>query len=121
MEEFDDTNSDEILTKEEVLEKSRKENAHGDERVVGAIWKAGYLAMSAGLLICSVLYLLYYILKGEAHFELFFVYSCMQLISSIVQYCYTRRKIMLAISIAFAAVTVGLLIFIVLDLAGIDQ
>ena len=108
------------LTKEEILERSRKENSRGDERSENAMLRAGYIAMMSGGVFCTVLYLLYYFLLHEVHFELFCVYVFMWSVFTWVQFYYTRKKIQLVGAIAFTVAFTGFLILIILKFAGIE-
>ena len=109
-----------ILTKEEILERSRKENSRGDERTDRAALIAGYFAMMVGGLISVVLHLLYTLLLNEAHPELFFVYSVMWSVFAWIEFHHLRRKIWLICAIAFTVAAIGCLILVILKFAGID-
>lgn len=108
------------LTKEEILARSRKENSHGDERSERATLRAGYIAMVAGGLICTVLYLLYFLLLNEVHPELFLVYTAMWTVFAWIEFYHLRRKIWLICAIAFTVAVIGFLILIILKFAGIE-
>ena len=43
------------MTREEILEKSRKENKHMDERELNALLKGGSIAKGVGLLLCILI------------------------------------------------------------------
>ena len=107
------------LSKEEILARSRKENKRGDERTTGAMFKAGYLAMFVGGLVCAVVYLLFQLILDELHPELMFVYVTMWTVFMWVQYYYLRRKWHLGSAIGFTVATVGFLVFLILQLIGI--
>ena len=108
------------FTKDEILERSRKENSHGDERSERATLRAGYIAMVAGGLFCTVLYLLYFLLLNEVHPELFLVYTAMWAVFAWIEFYHLRRKIWLICAIAFTVAVIGFLILIILKFAGIE-
>ena len=110
---------DQPLTKEEILERSREENSRGDERTKNAMLKAGYLAMLTGGLLCTGLYLLYDFLLHEIRYELFFVYTVMSAVFMGVQFYYTRKKSHLVGASAFAVASIGFIIILIIQLAGI--
>ena len=108
------------LTKEEILERSRKENSHGDERSVSAMMRAGYIAMIVGGVLCVFLYWLYYHLLNEDLYGLFIVYAVMWAVFSWVQFYYTRKKAQLVCGILLTVGAVCFLISFILQFAGID-
>lgn len=112
--------SEQSLSKEEILEMSRKENSRGDERDTNALLKAGYIAMVVGGLISIVLYLLYGFLLHETRYELFFVYAAMWAVFMWVQFYYTRKKSRLIGAIAFTVSDICFIIILILQFAGIE-
>lgn len=110
---------DQPLTKEEILERSREENSRGDERTANAMLKAGYIAMLTGGLLCTGMYLLYEFLLHEIRYELFFIYTVMSAVFMGVQFYYTRKKAHLVGACAFAVASIGFMIILVMQLAGI--
>ena len=108
------------LTKEEILERSRKENLRGDERSVNAMMRAGYIAMIVGGVLCVFLYWLYYYLLNEDLYGLFIVYSVMWAVFSWVQFYYTRKKAQLVCGILLTVGAVCFLISFILQFTGID-
>ena len=111
--------SEQVLSKEEILERSRKENSHGDERATNAIMKASYIAMATGGVLCICLYLLFLFVLHEMRYELFFVYAAMMAVSTWVQFFHIRKKAQLIGAIAFTVAAVGFVIILILQLAGV--
>ena len=109
-----------ILTKEEILERSHKENAHGDERSVNAMMRAGYIAMIIGGVLCVLMYWLYYHLLRETRDELFVIYSVMWAVFSWVQFHYAKRKAQLVLGIIWTVAAVCFIIVLILQLTGLD-
>ena len=108
------------LTKEEILARSRKENAHGDERSTNAVLRAGYFAMIIGGVLCVLMYWLYYHLLHETREELFVIYSVMWAVFSWVQFHYAKRKAQLALGILWTVAAVCFIIVLILQLTGLD-
>ena len=117
---FTDEHDEEMsLTKEEILERSRKENSHGDEHSKNAAMKAGYLAMMVGALLCICLYLLFDFFKKEARYELFMLYTVMETVYMGIQFHYMRKKAMLIGAISFAIASICMAIILIIQFAGI--
>lgn len=50
-----DEKENEVMSKDEILAKSREENKHGDEREQQSIYKAAYIATGVGFLLYGII------------------------------------------------------------------
>ena len=87
------------MDKQEILERSRKENANRDEMEKGTLTRAGQKAFSVGGLVCALIIILEALLKEDVSFSTWCVYLSMTGTVFIVKYLKLRRKHELVIGI----------------------
>lgn len=99
----EDTNA--TLSKDAILEASRKENKNGDERERQGMLSANSLAMSVGLFVIAIVLLVSLFVKGKLPCEVLMIQSAITTTQSIVNAVKNSRYKALYI---VSSVTVGL-------------
>lgn len=110
----------EVISKEDILAMSRKENRHGDEREQQSIYRAAYLATSVGFLLYGIISIVLALLDKysyEMNIVSFAITGTMYTIMGIKT---TKRKpLFLAAGLLCIAASVVNLICWILQLCGI--
>ena len=115
-----DSKENKVMSKEEILAKSREENKHWDERELQSIYKAAYTATSVGFLlygIISIVLALFDKFSYEMNIVTFAIIGTMYTIWGIKT---TKRKpFFLAAGTVCVAASIASLICWILQLCGI--
>ena len=109
---------DRALTKEEILEQSRKENARGDEREQEILKKGINIALMAGLVVLFIVYLVNAVVLERNSYELVAIVFVINGINSIWQGVFGKRlkRAFLAIGIIELAISVAFIVLWILTL-----
>ncbi|MGN1372414.1 MAG: DUF6442 family protein [Candidatus Coproplasma sp.] len=109
------------LSKEDILEASRKENKNGDERERQGMLSANSLAMSTGLFIGGIVMLVSVLVKGKIPNEIWLIISGMesvQFIGNAVKMS-KQRVINIVLSVLMCLCFIGFVVFWILELCGV--
>ncbi|MBQ9374941.1 MAG: hypothetical protein IJU04_01195 [Ruminococcus sp.] len=109
------------MTRDEILEKSRKENKGNDEREAAALAKAGQIAAFAGGMMCFVILLLEGILSqftGRVVFAIWAVYMTITGTTLLTKYFKLKKKHELVFGLIELLLAVWLLVMYIIDLVG---
>jgi hypothetical protein len=93
-----------IMDRNDILEKSRKENRNMDEREKDALAKAGQRATAVGGIVCAFIIIFEVIVSGFTSFSTWAVYLSMTGTTLLVKYSILRKKH----ELLFWLVTVGI-------------
>ena len=104
------------MDKEEILEKSRKENQNKDLVEAAAMAKTNQIAISVGILACGVLEVLHAIFRETVDYGIWSVYFTMLSTTMLVKYAKLRHRHELLLGLLYTAFTVMFFVFYVLDL-----
>lgn len=121
MQEEKTTVVEQSLTRDEILERSRKENAKdGDEREQKLLQKGIGISTIVGLVALFTIYLVNVIVLKKNSYELVGLIMLMNGVNYIWQSIYSkkRRKVFLPIGIAYLIVSVAYMVLWVLTLCG---
>ncbi|MGN1104398.1 MAG: DUF6442 family protein [Candidatus Coproplasma sp.] len=115
----EDTNA--TLSKEDILEASRKENKNGDERERQGMLSANSLAMSVGLFIGGIVMLVSALVNGKIPLEIWLIIGGMesvQFIGNAVKMS-KQRVIYIVLSVLMCLCFISFLVFWILELCGV--
>ena len=135
-EEFNAQNSEEIaqskdgavtednnatLSKEQILEASRKENKYGDEREQQGRLSANSLAMSAGLFIGGIVMLVSVFVTGKIPIEIWLIISGMESVQFIVNAVKMSklRVLYIVLSVTMGVCFIAFTVLWILQLCGV--
>ena len=107
------------MNKEEVLEKSRRENRGMDERERDALARAGRVASGVGGAVCAVVLVLEAILSGQISYAVWAVYLAMTGTTLLVKFLLLRKKHELVFGVIELMLAAAFLTFYVLQLTGV--
>lgn len=106
------------MKREEILERSRKENGRRDLAEMEVLVQAGSTASRAGMLCCCLISLLQTIFTGQFHFGSWCIYFSMLGTKMLVKYLKLKRRHELAIVAFYLLLAAGFLTGYVLELMG---
>ncbi len=117
---MENNEEDKNLSKEEVLDRSRKENKNGDERELQYLYKGAYIATAVGFLLYGIISIVLAILDRES-------YEMNVVIFAIIGTMYTifgvkttkRKKLFLAAGIVSLTAFVITLVCWILELCSV--
>lgn len=104
------------MTKEEILEKSRKDNKNVDYYEFEIRNKATVLSSIVGLGLCGILYALLIIIKNEVHAEIFVIMSAMETVLFGYKYIKLRKKHELIVTILYGLTLIFFTILLIRNL-----
>ncbi len=107
------------MTKEEILEKSRKENKNKDICEIEAINKSSATAIQIGLLLCCLISILEVIFNDNINCGVWTVFFGMTGALFLTKYIKLRRNHELVLSIFYILLGTGFLITYILNLLGV--
>ncbi|MGN0823940.1 MAG: DUF6442 family protein [Candidatus Coproplasma sp.] len=109
------------LSKEEILEASRKENKNGDERERQGMLTAQSLAMSTGLFIGGIVILVSVLVTGKISVEIWLILCGMQTTQAIVNAVKMskQRVIYIVLSVIFALCFIAFCVLWILEMCGV--
>lgn len=90
------------MEKEEILQRSRRENKNGDEREIGINRKSFALAACVGMLVCMVFSILEPLIFDREVYDLWCIYTAIQCTAGVVQYLERKKRLYLVTAILFA-------------------
>lgn len=90
------------MEKEEILQRSRRENKNGDEREKVMQHKGYAIAACVGMIVCMAFTMLESLIFDREINDLWCIYSAIQCTAGIIQYLETKKRIFLVIGILFA-------------------
>lgn len=106
------------MNKEDILEKSRKENKGNDEMERFVLSEAGKLASRVGMLVCCLVSLLQVVFTGRVSYESWMIYFSILGTLFVVKYLKLRQKHELWIAILYCSLFVMFTFLFVLRLVG---
>lgn len=104
------------MDKDEILERSRKENKDRDFVEAEALAKANSIALSVGIMVCGLLSLLCTIFQEHMDYSVWTVYFSVLAATMIVKFVKLRRWHELVIGLLYAAFCVIFFVFYLQDL-----
>jgi cell division protein FtsW (lipid II flippase) len=107
------------MNKEDILEKSRKENKNKDIAELEVICQASKIAGRVGMLICCAIAILEIIFTGRPNFGTWTIYFSILATLMLVKYIKLHRKHELWIAVLYIACFVAFLAAYILKLAGV--
>lgn len=106
------------MKKEEILEKSRKENNGSDEMELFALATAGKLAAQIGMIVCCIVAILQTIFTEAISFESWMIYFSIIGTIFTVKYVKLRRQHELFLAILYAVFFIFFSVMFVIRLVG---
>lgn len=106
------------MKKEDILEKSRKENKNKDIAELEVIYRASNIAGRVGMLVCCVIVVLEIIFTGQPNLSSWAIYFSILGTLMLVKYIKLRRRHELWIAILYIACFILFFIAYVLKLTG---
>ena len=106
------------MNREEILEKSRKENKNQDEMERDALAKAGQRACAVGGLVCMVIILFEAMFTSQVNFSTWAVYLSMTGTMLMVKYLRLKKKHELIFGMLQLALAAAFLIMYVVRIVG---
>ena len=109
------------LSKEAILEASRKENKYGDERERQGVLTANSLAMSTGLLIGGIVMLVSVIVTGKLPIEIWLIIGGMESVQFIVNAVKMskQRAMYIVLSVCMGVCFIAFTVLWILQLCGV--
>jgi len=107
------------VNKEDILEKSRKENKNKDIAELEVIEQASNIAGRVGMLFCCVIAVLEVIFTGKPNLSTWAIYFSILATLMLVKYIKLHRKHELWITVLYIACFVGFFAAYILKLAGV--
>ena len=124
MEENHQTEENETLSAEEILERAKKENEKlGDERQRGRMQWGNYAGFLATTLACVIVMLVTTFVNGEVPMGLMAILFTGIAAQNIAQACVSRKKVRTVSAVCAALITIGAAIYWVLwilELCGVS-
>lgn len=106
------------MNKEEILEKSRKENKGADEMERSALQSAGKLAAQVGMLVCCIVATLQVAFTGMMSYESWMIYFSILGTLFTVKYIKLHNKHELWMAILYIALFIMFTVLFAVRLAG---
>ncbi len=117
---MEDRDDDKILSKEEILAQSRKENKDGDEREQQYLYKGAYIATAVGFLLYGIISIVLAIFDKESYEMNVVTFAILGTMYTIFGAKTTKRKpLFLAAGIVCITASVATLICWILQLCSI--
>lgn len=107
-----------MMTREEILALSRKENKNSDEMEKDALLKAGQRACAVGGCVCMVIILLETIFSQQVNISTWAVYLSMTGTTLLTKYARLRKKHELILGLLELALAAAFLVIHVVRLVG---
>jgi len=107
------------MNKEDILEKSRKENKNKDMAELEVIYQASNIAGRVGMLVCCIIAILEVIFIGRPNFSTWAIYFSILATLMLVKYIKLRRRHELWITVLYSACFVAFFIAYILKLTGV--
>ncbi|MDE6149077.1 MAG: hypothetical protein K2F81_03150 [Ruminococcus sp.] len=107
------------MTKEEILEKSRKENKNKDICEIEAINQSSATAIRIGLLLCCLISTIEVVFTDTIHCGTWTVFFGMTGTLFLIKYIKLRKKHELVLSIFYILLGTGFLVTYILNLLGV--
>ncbi|MBP5618233.1 MAG: hypothetical protein J6X61_03685 [Clostridia bacterium] len=107
------------MNKDEILERSRRENKNMDERERDALARAGRVASGVGGLVCGVILILEAIFAGQISYAIWAVYLSITGTTLLYKFLRLRRKHELIFGLIELALAAVFLVFYILQLTGV--
>lgn len=104
------------MDKEEILERSRKENRDRDFVEAEALAKANAIALSVGIIVCGLLTIFRAIFAGTPDFGIWTVYFSVLAATMIVKFVKLRRRHELAVGLLYLGFCVFFLVIYLREL-----
>ena len=115
----EDTNA--TLSKEDILEASRKENKNGDERERQGVLTANSLAMSTGLFIGGIVMIISVLVTGKIPIEIWLIIGGMESVQFIVNAVKMSklRVLNIVLSVLMCLCFIAFTVLWILELCGV--
>ena len=107
------------MNREEILEKSRKENKNQDIAELELIKQASHLAAKAGILLCCILSVVDVLVTGRVNYACWMVYAGMNAVLLLVKFQKSRMREELAALALYSVIFLLNLIYYVRCLMGV--
>ena len=104
------------MNKEEILERSRKENKNGDEHDDFVLGQAGKISSAVGILTCMLISLTSYLIAGRSDSGCWTVMCAIYASAQFVSFRKTKRKSSLILAIIFLLSTIFFAVIYVIAL-----
>ncbi|MCD8041115.1 MAG: DUF6442 family protein [Clostridia bacterium] len=95
------------MDKEEILEKSRKENKSGDEREKSLINYAFAISAVVGIVVCAVIYVIHIVILRELNYSIFLVFCSIYFAYTVILAIKLKKKLYIISSVSMCVALAG--------------
>lgn len=106
------------MDRDEILERSRKENRNGDFVEAAVLAKANAIAIAVGIIVCGILTVLHAIFAEKPDFSVWTVYLSVLATTMLVKYVKLRRTHELLLGLFYGSFCVFFFVLYLRDLLG---
>ena len=106
------------MNKDDILEKSRRENTGPDEMEQYVMAAAGKIASKVGMLVCCIVVILQVVFTGAISFESWMIYFSILATTFLVKYWKLRSKHELWVAVFYTMLFIMFAVLFILSLVG---